>query len=363
MTTAVVSDLHLGTRSGQDLLRDTDVLRKLLAELEGVDQVVLLGDVLELRGAPLAGVLDAGRPLFEGLGEALGGGRCVIVPGNHDHQLAAPVLDGRRAGGNAKPLPLERIARPGRSEPLGKLARRMGRTELVVAYPGVWIRPDVYATHGHYLDCHMTVPKLECLAAAAMQRIVGRLPEDGRTPDDYESALAPLYALTYRVGQAVTPAQRVFGTGWSAMVWQRANDRGGGRGLDARLLGGVLLPAAVAAVNLTGLGPFSADLSAGELHRAGLRAMTEVVGGLGIEAPHVIFGHTHRPGPLEGEDAWTVPGGGRLLNTGSWVHEPVLLGDAPAESPYRPGTCALIDDDGPPRLLRVLDEIPPIREE
>ena len=29
------------------------------------------------------------------------------------------------------------------------------------AYPGLWLREDVYATHGHYLDCHLTVPTVE----------------------------------------------------------------------------------------------------------------------------------------------------------------------------------------------------------
>ena len=30
-----------------------------------------------------------------------------------------------------------------------------------LAYPGVWLRPDVYATHGHYVDLHITVPSFE----------------------------------------------------------------------------------------------------------------------------------------------------------------------------------------------------------
>ena len=30
-------------------------------------------------------------------------------------------------------------------------------TPVQLAYPGVWLRDDVYATHGHYLDCHSEV--------------------------------------------------------------------------------------------------------------------------------------------------------------------------------------------------------------
>ena len=46
-----------------------------------------------------------------------------------------------------------------------------------------------------------------------------------------------------------------------------------------------------------------------------------VIAGLGVRAPHVIFGHTHRAGMLEGDEAaeWLTPNGVRLHNTGSWV--------------------------------------------
>ena len=41
-----------------------------------------------------------------------------------------------------------------------------------VAYPGVWLREDVYALHGHYSDLHATVPTFERIAAGAMARFV-----------------------------------------------------------------------------------------------------------------------------------------------------------------------------------------------
>ena len=46
----------------------------------------------------------------------------------------------------------------------------MPDVELTLAYPGLRLRPDVYATHGHYLDLHLTVPRLESIAASAMGR-------------------------------------------------------------------------------------------------------------------------------------------------------------------------------------------------
>ena len=53
MTTLSLSDLHLGSKSRTDLLRRPEIRDALLEELGGVDRVVLLGDVLELRHGPL----------------------------------------------------------------------------------------------------------------------------------------------------------------------------------------------------------------------------------------------------------------------------------------------------------------------
>ena len=72
---------------------------------------------------------------------------------------------------------------------------------MTLAYPGAWLRDDVFALHGHYVDLHSTVPTFERLAAGAMARWVVRLPESGARPDDYEAALAPLYAFLHQLTQ------------------------------------------------------------------------------------------------------------------------------------------------------------------
>jgi len=123
------------------------------------------------------------------------------------------------------------------------------------------------------------------------------------------------------------------------------------------LLGAFGVPAAVLVANRLGIGPLRADLSLRELGRAGVRAMGEVVRRLRIEAGHVIFGHTHHRGPRRPEPGWSLPGGTRLHNTGSWVYAPALLGRAPGESPFWPGTIAIVDDDGDPELSHVLDGV------
>ena len=72
MVTAVISDLHLGTRTKADLLARPEVRGRLMSELASADQVVLLGDSIELRDGPASEVLATAAPFFEELGEAVG---------------------------------------------------------------------------------------------------------------------------------------------------------------------------------------------------------------------------------------------------------------------------------------------------
>src|SRR4051812_39202373 len=88
MRTLVVSDLHLGTRLGRDVLRNPDARAPLLAALDGVDRLVLLGHTVELlEGRPRSALAVAG-PVLRSLGRALGPDtEVVVVPGNHDREL------------------------------------------------------------------------------------------------------------------------------------------------------------------------------------------------------------------------------------------------------------------------------------
>jgi predicted phosphodiesterase len=363
VTTAIVSDLHLGLAGGRALLGRAAAMEALTAVVAGADELVLLGDLLELRERRLERVLAEAVPTLEELGRAAGGKRVTIVPGNHDHQLAVPLLESLRMRDGGAQLELDTVAEPPAAGPLAAVARALGTAEVLIAYPGVWVRPDVYATHGHYLDVHNTVPTFERIAIGAVQRAMGRLPEGPLTPDDYEAALGPVYALTYALAQAARGERSVAGSEASVRMWQLVNggsSAGGSfvRRLPGKVIGGVALPAAIGALNLAGLGPLKPDLSAVELRRAGLRGMAEAVGRLGIEADHVVFGHTHRSGPHPRDEGWDLPGGGRLMNTGSWIHEPAFLGSSPRESPYWPGHVAMVPDEGPPVLLDLLDELP-----
>lgn len=347
--TAVVSDLHLGAAGGLDLARQPGGLERLAGALEGAERIVLLGDALELRERPLAQLLELVRPFFEQLGEALEGRRVVIVPGNHDHALVEPWLTRLRLAG--APLGAENewpVGRPETDGPAGVIASWMAKCEVTLAYPGLTPAPGVYATHGHYLDLHLTVPRLESIAASAMSRLTGRGFRCA-SADDFEAVLAPLYGFYAGLAQGASPEALQRGATLSRSVWGRAT--GNGR-LGRLLLGRVTIPAAVAALNRLRIGPFSSQLTGPELRRAGLLAMGRVAQVLAPEAEHVVFGHTHRPGPLAGDERreWLSPSGTRLWNSGSWCFEPAFVSTRAEHSPYWPGTVLWLEPGVPPRI-------------
>src|ERR1700754_3706805 len=110
MKTAIISDLHLGTTSGSDVLRDPAIRAVLLEELRGADRLILLGDVIELRERPLGAALDLALPVLAEIGAALGDIEVVLVPANRAPRLAEPLLDGLSMTG--APLALDTSADP-----------------------------------------------------------------------------------------------------------------------------------------------------------------------------------------------------------------------------------------------------------
>ena len=366
MSSLVVSDLHLGARSGIDLLRSRAPVREALLEAaREADELVLLGDTLELREGPLHEAMSAARPFLEALGDAFGQGRVVLVPGNHDHRL----LEGwrQRRDGRARPEPLgpEQLIDPAdASESAVQVAGWLAPAQVRLAYPGLWLAPRVYATHGHYLDRHITVPAFEPLAVHAVERVLRARGDRLDGVAGYEAVLAPVYGLAHELARS-SPApfgQSPPAASISARAYRvLAGDGRGRRPWAHRLLGDVAFPAMVASLNAAGLGPLRADLSGAELRRAALKAMGQVVGGLGIEADHVIFGHTHRAGPLPGDDPaeWRLARGGRLHNCGSWVIERFLGGRTPQHSPYRAGAAIRLEPGGGPELRFLVEELSP----
>jgi hypothetical protein len=342
--TLVVSDLHLGARTRVDVLRRPAAIEALARAADGA-RVVLLGDVLELRHGPVREALQVAEPAMRAVGEAAA--EVVLVPGNHDHRLVRPWLEARGALDEPAPLALdERV--PGDGTPgLERLTSFLGDA-LEVRYPGVWLRPDVFATHGHQLDVFTTVPAFERLGIGAIARIWGAPVPDRATPDDLEAALAPLYALLDASAERRGPGVPRKG---SVKAWELLSKDG------RRWRGWIAVPlvlGAITAINRAGIGPVRAEFTAVELRRAGVLAMREALRRLGVDAPHVVFGHTHRAGPRKGDD----PGEwGPLWNAGCWVHEPSFTKGGPG-SPYWPGRAVVVEDEGPPRLVGLLDDVP-----
>jgi hypothetical protein len=352
--TAIVSDLHLGSAAGEDLLRDRGVRERLLGELAGADRLVLLGDTLELRDLPIAVVLERARAFFEELGEAMAGREVVLVPGNHDHRLADPLLERQDLSGGD--LALEQRQGP-EGEALSRIAGWLEEARLEIAYPGLWLREDVYAFHGQYMDLHLTVPRAECVAAAAVMRVTGR-PPDPATPADYERALRPVYGLADGLAQSGA-LHRSGATRASERAWGWLGQETGGRPRPGRRLAALALtrgalPAAAWSLNRLLGSRFAPDLSARAISRGGIAAAAEVARRLRIGAEHVITGHSHRAGPLAPDGRWEIPGGGLLHNTGNWIFTAVLHPPGARPGPYWPGTLTWLEDAGPPQRQALL---------
>lgn len=387
MRTLIVSDLHFGSASQADVLRLPPAQEALLAALEGVDRLVLLGDVLELRHGPRWAALDAAAPFFKALGSRMAGAEVVIASGNHDHALVDGWLQRRGEQRDPKVLGLEQRIDPQEASPLAaQLAQWAAPARVEVAFPGLWVRDDVYAIHGHYLDAHVTVPTMERLAISLMGKMMKRPHSSLANVEDYEAVTAPIYAWIDSVAAQGATRSVLNGTA-TVKMWRLLHGGSDNRsrikasangnapesaaeemrrgmlspGLGAGLRSGAVrrgFPLAVAALNRAGLGPLKADISGPELRHATLAAMGDVAAQLQLGTAHVVFGHTHRAGPLPQDDAqeWVGRDGARLLNTGSWTYNAGFLAPGDSQNPYWPGSCVVVEDDlsKAPKVMRLL---------
>jgi hypothetical protein len=336
--TLLVSDLHLGQRPGHDVLRRPAALERLLAALDGVDRLVLLGDIVELalrrhRRDPLT----AAAPVLRALGDRMGSSReIVVVPGNHDWVMVRQWALARGAQlGLSDAIPRDA------TESLAAVTDQLGPAAVRVSYPGFWVRDDVWATHGHYLDRHL-------------------IPES-----------------TFGVPRGRLGKARAADTGSARVIEYELPRRG--RGTSSEGLFGELLERPLAVVlehvaeltrygsrllqhvNLTSITARALDV---QVRRAAVPAMVETATRLGIDARSIVFGHVHRLGPrdersgaLRRSDWAPAPGGPRVYNTGSWVYEPMLLDGVDPPHPYWPGGAVLVEDGAEPRALSLLDDL------
>jgi Calcineurin-like phosphoesterase len=334
--TLVVSDMHLGARLRRDVLRTPEALGALLDALDGVDRLVLLGDVVELLEGRPRRAMEAAEPVLRAIGARLGaGGDVILVPGNHDAALVRPWL-------RAQPEPLAVAARiPSDATPmLARMADWLAPAAVRVHYPGVWLSEGVYATHGHYLDRHL----LPESAYGIARGLLGPDPRDAAMPIDYELPHGP--SLT-RVEALLTR--------WLPHPLAALADDA------AEYLRAATMPGLPVRLRSRRFAPLAAMLLGLQMQRASIPALARVVHRLGIDADWVIFGHVHRAGPLRGDDPrrWAGPGGRpRIANTGAWTYEPLLIHRAAAPPhPYWPGGAIVLEDDGDPQAIGLLDHL------
>jgi hypothetical protein len=311
-------------------------MHRLLEALEGVERLVLLGDVVELLEERAVRAMDVAERILRPIGETLGVGREVIfVPGNHDRALITGWI--RRVGAGLAPdsrVPVDATPE------LARVASWLAPAVVRVHYPGVWLAPGVWATHGHYLDRHL----LPEAAYGVTRGLLGRVPQRGAAPIDYEMAGGPSFTrLEARVIRSLPRPLAAL-----------AED-------VAELIRASTMPLAPHRLLRPGMARLTARVLGAQMRRASLPALSHVVGRLGVDAEWVLFGHVHRLGPLPGdlEARWRGPQGRpHLLNTGSWVYEPLLVHNATAPHPYWPGGAVILEDDRVPRAAALLDGVP-----
>lgn len=319
------------------MLRRPAALERLLDGLDGIDRLVLLGDVVEFalrrhRRDPLR----ISTPVLRAIGARMGPSReIVVVPGNHDavmvHEWA--VRRGRELGVCDE---VPRDATP----MLAAVTEVLAPATVRVSYPGFWVREDVWATHGHYLDRHL-IPE----STFGLPR--GRLARGG--PPLEASARSIDYELARRGGSEGLLGEILDRPVAVVLEHLAELTRYGTRLLQT--------------IDLTTITTSALDL---QVRRAAVPAMVETAARLGVDARAIIFGHVHRAGPrderparLRGRPDWSpAPGGPHVFNTGSWVYEPVLLDGAGPPHPYWPGGAVLVEGAEEPQVLGLLDDLP-----
>ncbi len=341
--TLVISDLHLGSALKRDVLQRPPALAALTAVVAGVDRLILLGDTLELLEGRPQEAAAAGEPILRALAAALpAGAEVVVVPGNHDHALIRSWLATRIAGD--RPLrPATQVPKSA-SELLSELCSWLRPARVQVRYPGVWLAPDVYAMHGHYLDRLLPAAlrgRLRALEGAPRSAVDDFERAPGSDAGGVGGALAAILpdGMGESVDNAVGQARRTLLAGLPALA---------------------TIPGMREAASLAAL-----VMEQGIHRRAAIPAIDEVARRLRLRAKWIVFGHIHRRGPLPGDPdtLWRPRGAGgpHLLNSGCWVFDSALAGAAArpsSERPYRPGGAVLLEPGRNPRAIDLLADVP-----
>ena len=260
---------------------------------------------------PLAAALEIARPFFDELGAVVGDGRVVMVPGNHDHHLLDDWLERRRLDG-AAPLGLEQRI-PIDAGPLAELTARDGQDRGRARVPrrvaaGRASTPPTATTSiatspSRASSASRSPRSSESSAAPGTRPTTSSLPTATRDRSHRTTTSASRPRCTRSCSRSPRAAARRR-SGWAGQTRRPGSGRRSAAGTGGRLAYAAGCSARLRYPGRSGsrIGSGS-DRSSPISHRArsparGLAAIGEVVRQLGIEADHVIFGHTHRRGPI-----------------------------------------------------------------
>ncbi len=335
--------------------------------------MVLLGDVLELRHGPprdalarRAAVLRGPRPGARRQREL------VIVAGNHDHALVEPWLTLRAERRSRRRSALEQRSSPSEASPIAARARRVGARRRACASPtrGCGCAPTSTRRTGTTSTATSRCRRSSASSVGAMSRAArARRRETFDCVDDYEAVTAPVFAWRDAVAQRRAHRRRAQ-RDRDRQRLARARRQRRRRGADGARAGRIAalaracarrascarFPLAVRRAQPRRHRPAARRRLAGELRRAGLRAMGEVAARLGLgDALRRLRPHPPRRAAARRRRARVA--GRRLAGDARRAaREHRLLDlrarsssrDTPGESPYWPGTCVLVEDDGAP---------------
>ena len=394
MRALVISDTHFGAWTGRDLLAEEFFLGRLAPQLDGLDELIFLGDLFDFLFGGVEEAVGAADGLLGLIAEKMAGGRLVFLAGNHDHHLVhrddEDRLETMLATGHRPDLPLG----PGFFREF--LERRLPGVEIEIAYP-TYRCGDVLCTHGHYLDPHanLTGSRGDRLLTRTLWAIAAGGPEQPNCIEDYESITTLLTEWLYIAAQmphGTHAQQNVFRAAQRASRFAQAlgapvrgaerlaaklRDRSGPATGDAALPSEAHFDAVVrgeaarqareqpqgGATLSRPLYPEPTVVSRSDPSEHALQAFAQVVRNLGWggDGQKIVFAHTHQP---LADVRCAGDGTNRYWNTGSWIYEPDL-GSRQAYARYLryawPGTAILIDGDAPePQLLELLADLNPL---
>jgi hypothetical protein len=399
----VISDTHFGAWTGRDLLREEFFLARLAPRLEGVDELIFLGDLFDFLFGSVGEAVDASAGLLDLIAANLRGKRLVFLAGNHDHHLvhrdAENRLEAQLASGRSPLLggepELAGASGPGYFRSF--LARRLPGVEVEIAYP-TYECAGVLLTHGHYLDPHarLSGSRGDRLLTRVLWGIATGGPEDPKTIADYESTITLLTEWLYiaaqmphgthaqqnvfRAVQRVGRLASTLGTpvrGAKRLAVELRERGAGGVAPDGALPSEEHFDAVVRAEAARQRReqpapraawphpayPAASVISPSDPSEHALEAFAKVVSNLGWdrEAERIAFAHTRQP--LADVRCGNRPAV-RYWNTGSWIYEPDL-GSRQAYARYLryawPGTAIVIDDEErDPHLVELLADLTPL---